>query len=229
IVGGAGTGLVGVIRGTTEAFLDDVAVESHDLDVSAASRAGFNLMGGALAVGGGAVGGSLAVAVSDQRTSAYLRKADVLVDGDVTVGAEAETDFWNVALTGGAGGIAVSATAGVNVVSNATEAWVEDSTIGRADQRAANGSVAARDTVRVSAPGGAAAVGAVAVGGAATVTVVQSRTVAEIRDSGLYVGGTLGVNADSDVDVEHVTAAAGGGFKSAVSGSASMILIGNGT
>lgn len=229
IVGGAGTGLVGVIRGTTEAFLDDVAVESHDLDVSAASRAGFNLMGGALAVGGGAVGGSLAVAVSDQRTSAYLRKADVLVDGDVTVGAEAETDFWNVALTGGAGGIAVSATAGVNVVSNATEAWVEDSTIGRADQRAANVSVAARDTVRVSATGGAAAVGAVAVGGAATVTVVQSRTVAEIRDSGLYVGGTLGVNADSDVDVEHVTAAAGGGFQSAVSGSASMILIGNGT
>ncbi|HEY9380770.1 MAG TPA: leukotoxin LktA family filamentous adhesin, partial [Burkholderiales bacterium] len=232
IAGGAGTAVVGVISGTTEAYLDTTAVKSIDLDVNATSRSGINLMGGALAVGGGAVGGAFAVGVSDQTTRAYIKNGQADVSGNIGVKADADTRFWNVAVSGAAGGMAVAGMAAVNVVSNTTEAYLDGAKIGTSGAKANAVTVSAEDDVQVRSYGGALGAGfapGVGAGAAANVTVVQSRVGSEVKNSNVYAANALDVKALSSVDAEHVTAAAGGSMGSGLAGSASLILLGNGT
>src|SRR5690606_26518137 len=120
---------------------------SIDLDVNAASRSGINLMGGALTIGGGAVGGAFAVGVSDHTTRAYIHDGQANVTGNVGVGADAETNFWNVAVSGAAGAIGVAGMAAVNVVSNTTEAYIDGADIGTSAAKASTVTVLAEDDV----------------------------------------------------------------------------------
>ena len=55
------------------------------------------------ASGGGAVGGAFAVGVSDQTTRAYIKNGQADVSGNIGVKADADTRFWNVAVSGAAG------------------------------------------------------------------------------------------------------------------------------
>src|SRR5690606_35025306 len=233
IVGGAGTGLVAVLSGTTEAYLDNTVVRSIDLDVNATSRSGINLMGGALAIGGGAAGGALSVGVSDQTTRAFIEGGEADGSGKVAVQANADTRFWNLSVSGAGGLVAgLAGMASVNVVSNATEAFLKNTSIGEGGAKADAVTVAADDDVEVRSYGGALGVSVApgaGVGAAANVTVVQSRVAAQVENSNVYANNALSVSATSSVDAEHVTASAGLSTAFGTAGSASLILVGNGT
>jgi len=224
VAGGAGMGVVAILDGTTEAYLEDSTVNSATLDVAAESRSGVNLVGGSAAAGAGTVGAAVAVAISDSTTRAAIYGGAVNVDGRVAVEAGSVTDFWNLAVSGSVAGIGFNGMAAVNIVGNTTEAIVSG-----ADIEAGSATVAAEDEVNVRSYGGALTAGLNALGAAADVTVVQSRVAAEVLNSTLDVANALQVSAASDVDVEHVAASAGLGIGAGLSGSASLILLGNGS
>ena len=243
VVGGSvgGTGAAGSLSlvlfdNLTESYVDNTDIEAASLDVTAANDNELYMVGGAIAGGSTGVGGAFVVGKSDSTTRAYI--ADVSgsdslsISGDVVVRAENRTDIDQIAVSGAfAGGVGVAGMAAVNLITDTTEASVDNSTLGSASNKAATLTVAAVHDLDINTIAGSLGVaisaGGVGVGAGASVNVVKARTTATIADSTTHTSGATRVAASSDKVVENLTLTAGVGQTAGIGAAAAVTLVGD--
>lgn len=238
-IGGTGaTGSLSMVlfRNSTESLIDGSAVAAGSLEVSADNDNELYVLGGSLAGGSNAYGGTFVVAKSDSTTRASIENTRgsqrLDVSGDVTVEADSQTDIDQIAISGAlAGGLGIAGMAAVNLVTDTTEASVGQAELGTDSDRAASLTVAANHAVDINAMAGTLATG-VAVGGSgfgagASVNVVKARTLAAVTESSLHTSGSTSVSAASDKIVENLTLTAGIGQTAGIGGAAAVTLIGD--
>lgn len=136
VAGLAGSGDVVLLKGSTQALVQDASVEADSLSVVADGTNASNLVAGS--IGGGAavgVGLSFTVNVSDATVSAKIHDSAIRADGAVVVDADNRTESFSVSASAGVGGLVgtgVAVGASVSVMEGATEAKVSGTTtIGR--------------------------------------------------------------------------------------------------
>lgn len=189
---------VNKISGTTEAYIDQAAINSlasgmghQDLDVTAGNHAYGNGFVGNLAVSGGAsIGAATDIHGIDRTTSAYISDSGIHNANAVQVKAVATQGVSSAAI-GGAAGIGGWSFAGTGAVANfggTTEAYLQ-----RTDVTADSLAVLADSTNRMHLVGGALSVaGGVGVAG----TFTQGSSDGTTR---AYIEGEAGTPATLDV------------------------------
>lgn len=235
---GAGTGIINIFNDQTTAYVDQgsLTTKSGDLNVTANSSNNANLMGGAGAIGGAAIAGTLVLAVSENQTSAYVGDNSNITSLDLNdaldVQAVSATNLNSLTVSGaGAGGVGIAGMAVVSVVQNQTNAYLDNAQLNQATGEPGSGNVTvnASDTLTLTPKTGAVGVGGTAgVGAAANVALLQDQVGATIANSALNSAGNVAVTASSNKDVEPITVTAGIGATVGIGGTASLILFGPG-
>ena len=227
---GAGTLALALFDNTTEALVSGADVIASDLEIKAKNTNDMFLMAGAVSIGGNAGGGAFAVGTSDSTTKATLSNTDVTASGAVNVDAINKTDINHIVVSGaGGGGVGIAGMADVNLVTDKTEATIEDSTIGTSSAKAASVHVAATHTVDVDSKAGALGVGISGggVGAGASVNIIKANTVATVSDSTIYADGEMDVTAVSTKHVDATALTAGVGGTVGIGGAAVVTLVGD--
>ncbi|PUE20245.1 leukotoxin LktA family filamentous adhesin [Limnohabitans sp. WS1] len=137
--GGASAGLAGsgdvvLLKGTTEALIDNSTLSADTVSVVADGTNSANLVAGSIA-GGGALGAGLSftVNVSGSTVRAKVNNTTLKADGAVVIDADNRTESFAVSAAAAVGGLAgVAVGAAVTVMEGATEAGLTGtSTLGR--------------------------------------------------------------------------------------------------
>jgi hypothetical protein len=221
--GVSATSSVGRINSETLAYVNNNTLGAASLDVSARGENLLHIISGSVGVGFVGVGGSVGVAISDSTVKAYVDNSTLSVTGALGVNASTVTSLDQTVVNAGAGVVGVGIMAGVALLSNTTEARMQN------DTQAVNASavtVAASDTMTVSDKGGSSAFGAVGVGASVNVLVASSRTDAKVIDSTLKASGAVNVTATREADLQLYTMTASAGLVDAVSASVGVIALG---
>ena len=213
--GVGGSAAVNVVTSTTSAYIGDAdinqeATTSTERSVQVRADSNSNLIavaGSGGGAGAAAVGGVLNVNTLAKSTKAFIGEgASVEADKDVIVSAQSGQNIVSVGISiQGAGAAAVGGAATVNVVANATEAFigsVRDDSTKTAATVDSNGNVvvaAADDTLVVALAGSGTGAGAAAVGGAVGANVISSQTRAYVGDNSVINarGNAAGASVDS--------------------------------
>ncbi|MES3025589.1 MAG: leukotoxin LktA family filamentous adhesin, partial [Pseudomonadota bacterium] len=239
-LGGAGTGLLAQIKGSTTAQLAGGKTEAASLKVGADSAQSVNLIGGALgAAAKVGLGAAFAVIESGQTTRALLGDADAAVPkntditsgGDVDVAANTSMDnAIYVASAGLAGKVGIGLTAGVMINENKTEAQLARVGTGANAGLAAGGAlrVHAAETDKAFQGAGAVGVGVAAAGVGATVavTVTRAQVLAQVVDSKAS-SASLSVKADNAQTIDSNAVSVGAGLYAGVGGAVSLVQLGS--
>jgi hypothetical protein len=188
--GVAGSVAVNSIESDVFAYIDDhsVVAGAEDVLVSAQVIPTVVTVAGAIAYGGkNGVGASATINLIDTSAKAYIHNSDLTASGNVSVLANTQVDILAVAGTAGIGnkGMAIAASASVNVVDTETESYISSK---HTNGLIVTGSVlvAASDTSSFLLVAGNVALsmkGKAAVGAAATILLHDSQTLAYIDDA----------------------------------------------
>ena len=231
---GAGTLSMALLTNTTEAYFDSTRLQAASLDVAASNTNNMYLLAGAVAIGGDAAGGAFSVGSSDSITRATIRNANgvnrIDVSGDVNVAANNETDIHHIVVSGaGGGGNGIAGMADVNLVTDTTEATIENSDLGLLADRVGAVHVKAEHTLDIDSKAGALGVGISGggVGAGASVNIVKARTVATLVDSNIYSNALTDVIATSVKHIDATALTAGVGGTVGIGGAAVVTLIGD--
>jgi hypothetical protein len=221
--GVSATSSVGRINSETLAYVNNNTLSAASLDVRARGENLLHIISGSVGVGFVGVGGSVGVAISDSTVKAYVDNSSLSVTGALGVNASTVTSLDQTVVNMGAGVVGVGIMAGVALLSNTTEARLENVT---QTVNASTVTVAASDSMTVSDKGGSSTAGAVGVGVAVNVLVASSRTDAKVISSTLKASGAVNVNATRDADLQLYTMTASAGAVYAVSASVGVIALG---
>jgi hypothetical protein len=189
----------------------------------------FFVAAGGVTIGGIAVAGTFSVGVDSSRTSAYIDNSTVQATGAVNVDADGTSEMQNWAVSGSGGGAAgVAGNAVVSLVTNTTEAYVNDSDIATSGARADSLSVTAKDQVTVSNKSGAVgiAIAGYGVGAGAAVTKVDNTTSAYVDNSDVYTTNAVTVDAQAERDLSTIAVSVGAGYTAGIGGAAAVTLVG---
>lgn len=231
-IAGAGTLSLANFSNVTEALITNVSITSSALDITAKNSNDMFLKTGAVAIGGSnAAGGAFAVGTSESTTQAIIRdNSTVYVDNAVTVDADNTTDLNHVVVSGAGGGsVGIAGMADVNLVTDHTEATVENSAIGVSNDHVGSVHVTAKHEVNIDSKAGALGVGLSGggIGAGASVNVLKAKTVASVDNSDIYATGMTEVTADSTKHVDATALTAGVGGTVGIGGAAVVTLIGD--
>ncbi|NQW80140.1 MAG: hypothetical protein HQ445_03085, partial [Polaromonas sp.] len=207
----------------TKAYIDNNTLTAASLSVTARGDNLLHVISGSLGVGAVGIGGSVGVAISDSTVKAYVEDSTLTVTGALGVNASTMTSLDQTVVNAGAGAVGVGIMAGVALLSNTTEARLENVT---QTVNATTVTVATSDAMTVSDKGGSSAFGAVGVGVAANVLVASSRTDAKVINSTLKASGSVAVTATRDADLQLYTMTASAGALVGVSASVGVIALG---
>lgn len=207
----------------TKAYIDNNTLSAASLSVTARGENLLHVISGSLGVGAVGIGGSVGVAISDSTVKAYVEDSTLTVTGALGVNASTVTSLDQTVVNAGAGAVGVGIMAGVALLSNTTEARLENVT---QTVNASTVTVAASDAMTVSDKGGSSAFGAVGVGVAANVLVASSQTNAKVINSTLKASGAVAVTATRDADLQLYTMTASAGALVGVSASVGVIALG---
>ncbi len=238
VVGAAGTGAIAVLKGDTEARIDGGSnINADSIAVDANNNNSMSLNGGAIALGGAALGGTFLVGVSESTTKALVDDAtqggtsatQLYAPSGISVSATGNTDFLNNAIAGsGGGGDAIAGSVAVNVAENTTWAGISGADIGSGADKAGALSVNSSDTIGMDSNAGSLALsGGTSVGAGANVIIAKSDTESFLDDSDVYAS-SVDVEADQTKDIAAYTVAAAAGSTTGIGGGASLILLGSG-
>ncbi|WP_307719045.1 beta strand repeat-containing protein [Massilia glaciei] len=239
-LGGAGTGVMAQIKGSTTAQLAGGKTEAGSLKVGADSAQSVNLIGGALgAAAKVGLGAAFAVIESGQTTRALVgdadavapKNTDITTGGDVDVAANTSMDnAIYVASAGLAGKVGIGLTAGVMINENKTEAQLARVGTGANAGLAAGGAlrVHAAETDKAFQGAGAVGVGVAAAGVGATVavTVTRAQVLAQVVDSKAS-SASLSVKADNAQTIDSNAVSVGAGLYAGVGGAVSLVQLGS--
>ena len=233
-VGIAGTAAVAEFVNTTEATIDASEVNADDVNVRADNENNMNQLGGAVAGGGSAVAATFTVGINQSTTRAQItsttaQRSKITASGNVTVDAESATNVNQIAISGaGAGGFAVAGMAAVNLLTNTTEARINQTDVGSVTNRVDSVTVSARDTVTMDTKAGATAVGGSAgVGAGASVNILKSSVTSEIVDSTVYASNNVDITSQSSNNVDTFALTAGVSPNLGIGAAAVVTLIGS--
>lgn len=232
----AGTGAVAKFAGTTEAYLERSNVTADTLQVLADSSNNMHLVGGALSVAGGfGVAGTFALGISDTTTRAYVAGEDEThafldIDGQVKIDAVTDNNFKSYAVGGAlAGGTGLAGAVTVNLVTNTTEAWLQNADVGTENDRVGSLEISAANTVNIKNSAGALGIGlsGLGLGAGANINILKSRVTSGIEQSRVYSKQAVSVSADSSnvIGGEAIMAGVGGTF--GIGGAAVVVLVGD--
>ncbi len=236
-VGGqAGAGTLSLVQfnNLTDAFVDATRVAASSLTIKADNSNNMYVLSGAVAVGGNAGGGAFAVGSSNSTTTATLKNAKganrVDVSGDVSVDANNATDIHHIVVSGaGGGGNGIAGMADVNLVTDKTEARIENSDVGDAADKVGAVHVRATHTLAVDSKAGAIGIGLSGggVGAGASVNIVKAKTTATVDGSNINSTGKTEVTATSGKQVDAFALTLGVGGTVGIGGAAVVTLVGD--
>jgi len=241
--GSAGVGaLVGsvpvsVVDTRTSAYVENTQVRADNVTVTADSQSVFGQISGALGFGGLAGAAAVTLAINESRTSAHVvdsgyddatGRVGLDLRGDLTVQATTATVVDTIASGASLAGTGLAGMASVVVLETTTHAYLHNSEVGRAGERAGSVSVHAEDTLNSQNIAGGGALGGIVVSGAVNLLLGQSDTGAWITDSTVHARGGVDVTAERDWEIEHLTISGAVGASVAASGGVGVILLGQG-
>lgn len=229
-VGVAGSVSYSTVDNVTEAAIDNASVDADSTVVlDARDDSDIRSVAGSASYGGKAgVGAAVAISTVDSDTTARISGAGKTVNGDAGVGATATNDNSIVSVAAAVGasqGVAASGAVTWNVISNRTEASLNDATV-TSGGNAVN--LDADDMADIFAISGNAAIssGQGSVGISGSYNEIGNETYA--RASGGSMSGTgVRVEATEDATIKAIAAGGSGSAKVAVSGSLGVNTIGN--
>jgi filamentous hemagglutinin family protein len=234
-IGGAGTLSMVFFDNLTESSVDGTAITASDLTVKADNDNRVTMLNGGVSVtAAGGFGGAFAVTKSNSTTRATVRNSNgfnrLSVSGNVNIEAENDTTInHKVVAAGVSGGVGIAGMATINIVTDTTEALLENSELGTDLNRAASLNVLATHNLDINTRAGSLGVGlgTAGVGVGASVNVIKSRTTATIIDSDVYTTGLTEVNAISTKTVDVLALGLAGGSTVGIGGSAAVTVIGD--
>ncbi len=235
--GVAGSAAVTLVDNTVESLISGATVTSDaNVVLLANSHDDLSVGAGSLGVGAVGAGGTAIVNDIDTTTRARVVSSDVTARGQgpaatvsrwtrdgsgvLTEGTEeirglaavasGAAEVFVVGATAGAGGLGIAANVIVNLVSDTTEASIEDSRINQGGGDRGDVVVRAHHDTLMNSGSGAAGVGANAIGAAIDIDVIDNVTRAFVLDSGAagaaeVAGRRVDVGASSREDLESTT------------------------
>lgn len=232
--GVAGTTNVGIIGGSTIAYIDAARINGGDnsaatalqgVQVKASDHAYAADFIGSISGGTAGIGLAVDTNVFNRTTKAYVQSNTIDALGGATVMANS-TQGVSSFVVGGAGGVVgVVGTGTVTKFTSLTEAYANSATI-----NAATLTVEGRHASRMFNADGALALGAsVGVAGTFAVGLDASTTKAHIDASNANVSGLVAVDANSTSEMRNWAISGAGAGSTAVAGMAVVALIGNTT
>ncbi|MCA1979654.1 MAG: leukotoxin LktA family filamentous adhesin, partial [Thiobacillus sp.] len=236
--GGAGGDKVGIagsvsystIDNLTDAAIDNAGVDAgSSVNLAARDESDIRSVAGSASYGGKAgVGAAVAINTVDSDTTARITGAGKTVNGDAGVALSAVNDNSIVAVAAAIGasrGVAVAGAVTWNVISNQTDARLEDATVSASNNLV---SLDADDLADIFSISGNAAIstGQGAVGIAASYNAIDNETYARALDGSLS-GTAVRLDATENADIQAIAAGGSGAAKVAASGSLGINTIGN--
>ncbi len=235
-LGAAGTLSFVQLANLTEAYVDGTRINAGSLSIKALNENNMYQVGGVLAAGGDGYGGTFVVSLSDSTTRATLKNtggADrVVTSGDVAVEADNKTNAHHIAVAvAGGGGNGIAGMVSLNVITDKTEALLDNADVG-ADSltgKVGNVSVKATHLLDTNTKAGALGIGisAVGVGAGASINVIKARTTATSNNSNIYASGQTAIEAESIKHVIATAMTAGVGSTAGIGGAAVITLVGD--
>lgn len=235
IVGVAGSGGVLVLKGTTQALVNNGSkLNVGSLKVNAAALNRLSPNAGVLSAGAVGVGASVGYASNQSLVRAWIGE---LTDtgtrtsvngGAIDVAASTTTGVRANAISGSGGGTAVAGSSTVVMLENTTEAGVGYADLGTSNTYVSSLNVSAKDRLDALLSGGSVAIGAASYGGAASVLVANSATRAQVLGSKVYVANSMTVDAQREVDARLTTVTGSLSGTSSLAGSIGLLLLGSG-
>ena len=234
-IGGAGTLSMVFFDNLTESFVDTTAVTASDLTVKADNKNRATMLNGGVSVtAAGGFGGAFAVTKSNSTTRATVKNSTGLggldVSGNVSIEAENDTSIdHKVVAAGVSGGVGIAGMATINIITDTTEALLENSGVGTDLNRAASLNVIATHNLDINTRAGSLGIGlgTAGVGVGASVNVVKARTTAIVMDSDVFTTGLTEVQAISTKKVDVLALGLAGGSTVGIGGSAVVTVIGD--
>lgn len=235
IVGVAGSGGVLVLKGTTQALVNNGSkLNVGSLKVNAAAVNRLSPNAGVLSAGAVGVGASVGYASNQSLVRAWIgdqtspTTRTSIKGGQIDVAATTHTGVRANAISGSGAGTAVAGSSTVVMLENTTEAGVGYADLGTSSSYAGGLSVTAKDRLDALLTGGSVAIGAASYGGAASVLVANSATRAQVLNSTAYLANAMTVDAQREVDARLTTVTGGLAATSSVGGSIGLLLLGSG-
>ncbi|MFH1816163.1 MAG: leukotoxin LktA family filamentous adhesin [Pseudomonadota bacterium] len=210
----SGDASVNDIEADTLAYISSgVEIQQADnVSVTADNTLDINALSGAVTIStqqdGNSIAGSYAQNTLAGTTSAYIADAIVTQNGTLTLDADVDGNIktLSASLAGAKGKAGVAGSVSVNEISNTTHAYIARSSL----SGVSNASISASDFSGIQSVAGAIAFGGKAgIGLSFAWNKLDNDTLVYVDDSDLQAGGSITLDAQSDNDIDTISASLG--------------------